>query len=253
MHYIQLIDCRLWWFCCCCWVTKSCLTLWPRGLQHTRLPYPSVSPGTCSNSCPLSQWWHQTIWSSAAPFASNLSYHQGLFQWIGCFWRKSWLIWNNLFSWCDFSESNCSLTIFRSHVNWTNCFGWVKDRDCSKMHIWHKTKILWMSVAFPKVILLSRLWKIIIILDYVLWDIGREKIIKVNSAKLNWKNWTIWVILCTYIIEDPFYGVTGTMNVLGPAKQFWRRHSKPAWLHCQRLMVINIFKMMLYIFNHLTC
>ena len=111
----------------------------------------------------------------------------GSFQWIGCFWRKSWLIWNNLFSWCDFSESNCSLTIFRSHVNWTNCFGWVKDRDCSKMHIWHKTKILWMSVAFPKVILLSRLWKIIIILDYVLWDIGREKIIKVNSAKLNWK------------------------------------------------------------------
>ena len=29
-----------------------CLTLWPHGLQHTRLPCPSPSPGACSNSCP---------------------------------------------------------------------------------------------------------------------------------------------------------------------------------------------------------
>ena len=116
-----------------------------------------------------------------------------------------------------------------------------------------KTKILWRSLAFPRVTLLSRLWKIIIILDYVLWDIGREKIIKVNSTKLNRNNQTIWVIWCKYIIEDFFYGVTGAMNVLGPAKQFWKRHSKPAWLHCQTLMVINIFKMMLYIFNHFIC
>ena len=142
---------------------------------------------------------------------------------------------------------------FTIHVNWTNCFRWVKDRDCSKMHIWHKTKILWRSLGFPRVTLLSRLWKIIIILDYVLWDIGREKIIKVNSTKLNRNNQTIWVIWCKYIIEDFFYGVTGAMNVLGPAKQFWKRHSKPAWLHCQTLMVINIFKMMLYIFNHFIC
>ena len=28
--------------------------LWPHGLQHARLPCPSLSPGVCSNSCPLS-------------------------------------------------------------------------------------------------------------------------------------------------------------------------------------------------------
>ena len=28
-------------------------SLWPHGLQHTRLPCPSPSPGVCSNSCPL--------------------------------------------------------------------------------------------------------------------------------------------------------------------------------------------------------
>ena len=38
----------------CCSVSKWCLTLQPHGLQHTRLPCPSLSPGVCSNSSPLS-------------------------------------------------------------------------------------------------------------------------------------------------------------------------------------------------------
>ena len=33
-------------------------SLWPHGLQHTRLPSPSPAPRTCSNSCPSSQWCH---------------------------------------------------------------------------------------------------------------------------------------------------------------------------------------------------
>ena len=37
---------------CCCSVAKSCPTLKPHGLQHARLPYPSLSPRVCSNSCP---------------------------------------------------------------------------------------------------------------------------------------------------------------------------------------------------------
>ena len=44
----------------------------PHGLQHTRLPCPSSTPGACSNSCPLSRWCHVTIWSSATPFSSRL-------------------------------------------------------------------------------------------------------------------------------------------------------------------------------------
>ena len=43
-------------------------SLWPHGLQHTRLPCPSLSPAVCSDSCPLSQWCYLTISSSAAPF-----------------------------------------------------------------------------------------------------------------------------------------------------------------------------------------
>ena len=40
------------------------------GLQHARLPCRSLSPGVCSNSCPLSQWCHLTISSSVTPFSS---------------------------------------------------------------------------------------------------------------------------------------------------------------------------------------
>ena len=39
------------------------------GLQHTRLPSPSLSPKVCSNSCPLSQGYYLTISSSAALFS----------------------------------------------------------------------------------------------------------------------------------------------------------------------------------------
>ena len=45
-------------------------SLWPFGLQHTRLPCPSLSPRACSNSCPFTQWWHPTSSSSVTSFSS---------------------------------------------------------------------------------------------------------------------------------------------------------------------------------------
>ena len=57
-------------------VIQSCSvmsdSLWPHGLQHSRLPCSSPFPGVCSNSCPLSQWHHPTISSSVIPFSSCL-------------------------------------------------------------------------------------------------------------------------------------------------------------------------------------
>ena len=46
--------------------------LWPHGLQHTRLLCPSLSPGVCSNSCPLNQWCYLIISSSATPFSFSI-------------------------------------------------------------------------------------------------------------------------------------------------------------------------------------
>ena len=45
-------------------------SLWPHRLPPAMLPCPSLSSGACSNSCPLSQWCHPTISSSAVPFSS---------------------------------------------------------------------------------------------------------------------------------------------------------------------------------------
>ena len=47
-------------------------SFWPHGLQHTRLPCPSPSPGACSKSCASGQWCHPTFSSSVIPFSSCL-------------------------------------------------------------------------------------------------------------------------------------------------------------------------------------
>ena len=44
--------------------------LWPHGLQHSRLPCPSLSPRVCSYSCPLNQWCHPPISFFVAPLFS---------------------------------------------------------------------------------------------------------------------------------------------------------------------------------------
>ena len=51
-------------------VAQLCLTLWHRGLQHTRLPWPSPTPEAYPN--PSSRWCHPTISSSVVPFSSSL-------------------------------------------------------------------------------------------------------------------------------------------------------------------------------------
>ena len=55
-----------------CWVISD--SLWPHGLQHTRLPCPSSTPGAYSNSCPLHRWCHPTISSSVIPFSCLQSF-----------------------------------------------------------------------------------------------------------------------------------------------------------------------------------
>ena len=57
---------------CCVVFSRLVLSnsLRPLGLQPARLPRPSLSPGVCSNSCPLSYWSHPTISSSVVPFSS---------------------------------------------------------------------------------------------------------------------------------------------------------------------------------------
>ena len=49
-------------------------SLWPHGLQHARLPCPSLSPRVCLHSCPLSWWCHPFNSSSVVPFSCPQSF-----------------------------------------------------------------------------------------------------------------------------------------------------------------------------------
>ena len=63
-------------------------SLWPCGLQGTRLPCPSPTPEAYSNSCPSSHWCHPTNSSSVVPFSSLL---QSFSASVLCIrWPKYW-------------------------------------------------------------------------------------------------------------------------------------------------------------------
>ena len=53
-------------------VSDSLSCMRPHALQHTRLLCPPLSPGVCSNSCPLSRWFSLTISSSTTLFSFRL-------------------------------------------------------------------------------------------------------------------------------------------------------------------------------------
>ena len=60
--------------CCSVQFSRSVMSdsLRPHGLQLSRLPCPSSTPGAYSNSYPCSWWWYPTISSSFVPFSSCL-------------------------------------------------------------------------------------------------------------------------------------------------------------------------------------
>ena len=74
------IFCTVRFWMCVLWCAESFQfswsvvsnSLWTHEPQHTRLPCPSPAPRVHPNPCPLSQWCHPTISSSAIPFSSCL-------------------------------------------------------------------------------------------------------------------------------------------------------------------------------------
>ena len=91
-------------------------SLWLHGLQHFRLPCPSLSPGVFSHSFPLSQWCHPTI-----SFRHPLLLLPSIFPSISVFSSESalrirWLIhWSFSFS---ISPSNEYSGLFSCWIDW---------------------------------------------------------------------------------------------------------------------------------------
>ena len=66
----KLMKCRSKYFHLFIQLSPSVMSdsLWPHGLQLSRLPWPSPTPISYSNSCPSHWWSHPTNSSSVVPF-----------------------------------------------------------------------------------------------------------------------------------------------------------------------------------------
>ena len=114
------------------------------GLQHARLPCPSVSPGVCSNSCPLSQWCHPTISSSVVPFSSCLHSFPapGSFPWISSLHQVA-----KEFSF-SISPSNENSGLISFRMVWFDLLSVHGILRSLFQHHSLKTSILWLSAFF---------------------------------------------------------------------------------------------------------
>ena len=120
--------------------------LGPHGLQHARLPCPSSTPRVYPNSCPLSQWCHQTISSSVIPFSSCLQ----SFPASGSFQISQLFIPGDQSIGVSASTSVLPMNIQNwSPLGWT---GWIslQSKGLSRLLQHHRSKvsILWHSAFF---------------------------------------------------------------------------------------------------------
>ena len=116
--------------CCCCSVAKLCLTLSnPMDCsKHARLLCPSLSPGVCANSWPLTWWCYLIISSSVAPFSCLQSFPaSGSFpvSWLYALWPKYWS-----FSF-SISPSNEYSGVISFRIDWLDLLASPRDSQYS--------------------------------------------------------------------------------------------------------------------------
>ena len=97
-------------------------SLQPRGLQHTRLPCPSPTPRSCSNSCVSSWWCHLTISSSVILFSSCLQSFPS----------------SGSFPMSQFFASGCQSIGASASIVLTNIQGWLPLGLTSLISLWSK-------------------------------------------------------------------------------------------------------------------
>ena len=105
------------WYVAAVQILSHVWFLQPHGLWHARLLYPPLSPGICSNSCPLSWWCYLTILFSAIPFSfcPHFSPASGSFPMVSALRIKWPKYWSFSFSISPFNKYS-ELISFR--INW---------------------------------------------------------------------------------------------------------------------------------------
>ena len=136
-------------------------SLWSHGLQHARLPCPSLTPEAYSNSCPSSQWCHPTISSTIIPFSSCLqsflasqSFIMSQFfasggQSVGASASAS-ILPVNIQSWLPFSLTglmplHCFCYCFCTNYHESNG---LKQHEFIILHFWRSEDQSWVSWGY---------------------------------------------------------------------------------------------------------
>ena len=131
-------------------------SLQPHGLQHSRLPCPSLSPRVCSSSCPLSQWCYLTISFSAATFSfclqSFLESGSFLMSWFFASGPKYWS-----FSISPSNEYSGSISF---KIDWFDLLSVQGILKSLLQHHSSKASILWRSLLYgPTLTSVHDYWK----------------------------------------------------------------------------------------------
>ena len=119
-------------------------SLWPYGLQHSRLPCSSPAPGACSNSCSLNRWCHPTI-SSSRPLLLPPS----IFPSIRVFSNESVLHirWPKYYSF-SISPSNEYSGLISFRMDWLDLLAVQGTLKSLLQHHSSKASILWHLAFF---------------------------------------------------------------------------------------------------------
>ena len=121
-------------------------SLWPHGLQHTKLPCPSPIPWAYSNSCPSSWWCHLTISS-----CHLLLLLPSIFPSIKVFSNDSALCirWPKYWSFSfSISPSNEYSGLISFRIDWLNLLAVQGTLKSLLQHYSSKASILWRSAFF---------------------------------------------------------------------------------------------------------
>ena len=119
-------------------------SLQSHGLQHARLLCPLPSPGACSNSCPLNQWYHPTTHPLSFPSPS-------IFHSVRVFTNKSaihisWVkFWSFSFS---VNPSNVCSRLISFRIDWFDHLAVQGTLKSLLQHHISKPSILWHSAFF---------------------------------------------------------------------------------------------------------
>ena len=118
-------------------------SLWLHGLQHARLPCPSLIPGVYSNSCPLSQWCHSHL-----ILCRPLLLLPSIFPSIRAFFNESVLRirWPKYWSFSfNISPSNEYSGLMSFRMDWLDLLAVQGTLKSLLQHHSSKTSILWHS------------------------------------------------------------------------------------------------------------